>query len=180
MNIPVQKPPRRRLTMKQWVFVACTIMLGIVFLPTTMVMGVGMLPTLVAYLTDKTHERLQTLAVGAMNMAGTFPALMDLWTGTTHSVRDAWEVIASPFTLLIMYVGAAIGVVIYVNLSSIVASIMVWRAKKRLEKIDKRLDVLVEDWGEEVNGTLAFDRYGFPIYKKDYGSDAENDEENIS
>ena len=136
---------------------------ALVFLPTTIVLMFGMIPTAVAALVDRHKERTLALTVGAMNLAGCMPFLLDLWTETEHKLADAVHIIANPVTIIVMYSAAGIGWLIYLNMTAIVAAIVIKRHETRLKQIRERLDELLEDWGEEVTGKIMVDKYGMPI-----------------
>ncbi len=132
------------------------------FLPTTLILVVGMLPTLVMIIFDRTPEKARVLAVGAMNLAGCMPFVMELWQ-REHSVNMALSYLTEPRTIVVMYFAAGIGYMIEWVITGLVASIAVQKAKGRIDSIEKRQDELERRWGEEVAGHLALDDDGFPV-----------------
>lgn len=135
---------------------------AVVALPSTVILLVGLLPTMVAVLIDRSKKRTKSLTVGAMNVAGCVPFLIDLWT-TANTLENALSVISDPRTIVVIYSAAAIGYLIDWALSGIVATLMVQRAESRRAEIKKRHADLIERWGREVTGEIPLDPYGFPI-----------------
>lgn len=137
------------------------LLVAILFMPTTILLLFGMLPTVVAAVVDR-GGGTRALTVGAMNLAGCVPFLLELWT-MGHSSENSMALITDPRTIIVMYSAAAIGYMIDWALSGIVATLMIHRATARLEKIRDRQDYLVERWGREVTGELPLDPEGFPL-----------------
>ncbi len=142
----------------------------IVFLPTTIFLFFAMMPTLVASLVDRSGKGTRALTVGAMNLAGSTPFLLELWTGG-HTAENALTLISNPRTIIVIYCAAGIGYLIDWAMSGIVATVMIQRSASRLKEIKKRQADLVERWGQEVTGLLPLDAYGFP-FEKDDGIDS--------
>ena len=134
---------------------------AVLFMPTTILLVVGMLPTVVAALIDR-KGGARAITVGALNLCGCIPFLMDLWT-KGHTTELAVSLIADPLTIIVMYAAAGIGYMIDWALSGIVATIMVQRSAARLDAIRKRQEELVTRWGREVSGELPLDAEGFPV-----------------
>lgn len=134
---------------------------AVLFMPTTILLVVGMMPTVVAGLIDR-KGGARAITVGALNLCGCIPFLMDLWT-KGHTTELAVNLIADPLTIIVMYAAAAIGYMIDWALSGIVATILVQRSTSRMEVIRKRQEELVARWGREVTGELPLDSEGFPL-----------------
>ena len=134
---------------------------AVLFMPTTILLVVGMLPTVVAALIDR-KGGARAITVGALNLCGCIPFLMDLWT-KGHTTELAVSLITDPLTIIVMYAAAGIGYMIDWALSGIVATILVQRSTSRMEAIRKRQAELVERWGKEVTGELPLDAEGFPV-----------------
>lgn len=132
------------------------------FLPTTLMLSIGMLPTWVMLFVDRTRERLRALTVGAMNLAGCMPFIMELWE-RGQTVPMALSYLTQPRTIVVMYFAAAIGYMIEWAVTGLVASMAVQKAKARINSIEKRSADMEERWGAEVNGTMQLDDEGFPI-----------------
>lgn len=136
--------------------------LAVVFVPTTVMLTIGMLPAIVASLVDRTKERTLGLTVGAMNLAGCVPFVIDLWT-SQHSIDRSVEILSDPLTIVVMYMAAGVGYVIDWALTGIVAVFLTENGKARLESIDQRQKQLVARWGAEVSGDVSLGPDGFPV-----------------
>ena len=134
---------------------------AILFIPTTIVLVIGMLPTLVAVLVDR-GGGTRAVTVGAMNLCGCTPFLMDLWT-TSHDTAFAVGLVTDPRTIIVMYAAAGIGYMVDWALSGIIATIMIQRATSRLNAIRVRQDEMIVRWGREVTGEIVLDSEGFPV-----------------
>jgi len=123
---------------------------GVIFLPTTAVLAVCMAPALVAALVDRNEPKTAWITVGAMNLTGALPAVFALWeTGGRH-LSDSLQVVSKPSVLLLAYGCAAIGWVIYNNVTPLVAGLVAGRNEKRLRDIGRRQKEIIRKWGEEV------------------------------
>lgn len=136
---------------------------GALFLPTTLMLVIGMLPTIVMLVVDRTKERLRAITVGAMNLAGCMPFVIELWQREQHTVPMALSYLSQPRTIVVMYFAAAIGYMIEWAVTGLVSSMAIQKAKGRIISVDKQLSDMEERWGVEVNGTMQLDDEGFPV-----------------
>ena len=136
--------------------------MAIVFLPTTFVLVIALLPTFVAAMVDRSKRKTKAITVGAMNLAGVTPFLLELWTGG-NNFAAAFDIIANPKAIVVIYSAAAIGYLIDWAMTGLVASVLVQRGHARKKAIIKRQEDLVEQWGEEVTGDYRLDEYGFRL-----------------
>lgn len=136
---------------------------GVVFMQTSLVLMIGMLPTVVASLLDRTGRGTMAITVGAMNLAGCSPFLIDLWM-TGHTLEKATVMVSDPRTITVMYGAAALGYLINWATGGIVENVMTGQSRQRLQAIEKRQEKLKERWGEEVSGEIPVDEYGFPLH----------------
>ncbi|MEM6780371.1 MAG: hypothetical protein AAF569_00750 [Pseudomonadota bacterium] len=139
------------------------IAMGVIFSSTAVILLIGMLPTIVAVIIDNSKEKLKPLTVGAMNLAGCFPFVLESWVSGSNDISVALDTVLEPRTFSIIYMAAAIGYLIDWSLSGIVAQIMVQKGRARLKEIDRIQESLIERWGPEVKGEMQLDEYGFPI-----------------
>lgn len=149
---PAAAPPRRGMIQTLFgsiVFAGC----AIGFLPTTIIVIVGMLPTIVAIFVDSGKERLAGLTVGCMNIAGVLMPVMALWD-KGHTVENAIHILSQPYMLLVMYGGAALGALLYINTPLMVSGLLRRQAAYRLKMIEKQCEDLREEWGPEVTQRL--------------------------
>lgn len=123
---------------------------ALVFLPSTIVLSVCLIPALVAAVIDNHAQKTAWLTVGAMNLAGTVPAWISL-LDMGHTLAAAFQLIAQPGTVLVAYGGAAVGWIIYYNVTPFVASIILSKNERRLKDIDRRQQELIKKWGSGVN-----------------------------
>lgn len=135
---------------------------ALIFMPTTILLFFGMLPTLVAALIDRSRKGTKALTVGAMNLAGCTPYLLELWVGH-HTVDMALQLASNPGNIVMMYGAAAIGYMIDWMMAGVVTGIMVHNSTARIKEIEKSQKTLIERWGREVTGELVLDAYGFPV-----------------
>jgi hypothetical protein len=122
---------------------------ALVFLPSTIVFSVCMIPTLVAAIVDNEQRKTAWMTVGSMNFAGTIPGFFNLWD-MGHTVPAAFQLIAQPMTIMLSFGGAAVGWMIYYNVTPIVALIILKKNEGRLQEIEQRQKELVKKWGGEV------------------------------
>lgn len=133
------------------IFVLIIGVVGLFTLPTILILGIGMLPTVGAMISDRRKEKYATLCVGAMNFTGVLPFMIRLWT-EDHSYERAFQMIADPFTWLVMYGAAAIGWAIYFVAPGIVGMFIGMRTEQRIQRLRRRQRDLVEEWGPGVAG----------------------------
>ena len=135
---------------------------ALVFIPTTAMLCIAMLPTLAAGLSDRIRGETRALTIGAMNLAGATPFLLNLWS-TGHDLDNALSIIMEPRTIIVIYSAAGVGWIIDWAVAGVVATIMQQGGTKRLSDIKERQAALVERWGPEVTGDLPLDPHGFPL-----------------
>ncbi len=135
---------------------------SVVFLPSTVLLAIGMMPTIAAALVDRSKRKTKAVTVGAMNLAGCTPFLLELWS-QGHQFEDAVTIISEPRTIIVIYVAAIVGYLIDWAMAGIVASILYQRGLARKKAIVQRQKDLVERWGREVSGELPLDEQGFPL-----------------
>lgn len=138
------------------------IVLATLFLPTTFLLCIGMLPTPAAALWDRARKKMIVITVGAMNLAGCTPYLMQLWRHG-NSFEKAFDIISDPQTIIIMYVAAGAGYAISWAMTDITASVLYKRGRARQREIKKIQEGLVERWGKGVTGEIPLDPEGFPV-----------------
>ena len=148
------KPGKRGKVVTSFVSTMLLVVGALTLLPTTMILVVGMLPTAVAIFVDNSRERLAGLTVGCMNLAGVALPVMTLWQAG-HSVESAMHILMEPYMLLLMYGGAALGLVLYVNTPLMVSGLLRKQAAFRLKSLERQRNDLREEWGPEVDVTKS-------------------------
>ncbi len=126
----------------------------VVLLPSCIVLAVNMLPTIVAYAVDKSREKYLAITVGLLNICGTLPALAGLWQ-QGQSYDAALDISSNPFHWLMAYGAAAIGWAIYLGLPPILGHYYGITSQARLHNHQRKQQILVEGWGEEVRGEIT-------------------------
>lgn len=137
--------------------------LGIAFSSTSVVLVLGMLPTIAAYIWDRSKDKMTAFTVGAMNLAGCFPFLLELWLTEGHDINTAFGKFEEIRTWIVIYLAAMIGWMIDWAMTGIIASIMVQKGQYRMQDIRKIKEKLIERWGPEVTGQIPLDEFGYPV-----------------
>jgi len=110
----------------------------------------GLLPTIVAVLVDRSAQRFAFLSVFAMNFAGIFPHLLDLWMGS-NSMSVAIDTLTDVFSLFTMYSSAALGWVLFAVTPPIVTTVMTFIAQRRISLLRGAQKKLLAEWGDDVS-----------------------------
>jgi hypothetical protein len=156
------KKVSKRRSLKFQFLIIFGLITSVVFLPSTVILAIGMMPTVAAALVDRSKRKTKAVTVGAMNLAGCTPFLLDLWS-QGHKFEDAVSIISEPRAIIVIYVAAVVGYLIDWAMAGIVASILYQRGLARKKAIVQRQKDLIERWGREVSGELPLDEQGFPV-----------------
>ena len=167
-----KKNNKKKISFKFLVFSVLFIALLILFLPTAFLLAVGLLPTFVAAVVDHEPGKNKTFTIGAMNFAGCFPYLLQVWM-TSDSMEKALILLTEPNTIIVMYGAAALGYAINTLVTMGISFLLVQRSQLRLQKIETEKKALEERWGVKVNGDYDLDEHGFPIDTEDREIDAQ-------
>jgi hypothetical protein len=157
-----KKKAKAPTSYKAQLFMITGVVMAAVFLPSTIMLAIGMMPTLAAALVDRSPRKTKAVTVGAMNLAGCTPFLLELWY-RGHSFEESARIISDPTAVVVMYAAACVGYLIDWALGGIVASLLYQRGNSRKKAILQRQKDLVERWGREVTGELPLDPQGFPL-----------------
>jgi hypothetical protein len=130
-----------------------------VLLPSFIVLTANMAPTVVAYVVDRSREKYLAITVGLLNICGTLPALAGLWQ-QDQSYAAALDIAGNPLHWLMAYGAAAIGWVIYLGLPPILGHYYGITSQARLLNHQRKQQILVEAWGDEVRGEISEARDG--------------------
>ena len=147
---------------KLQLFLVLILMLSIAFLSSAVILFIGLMPMFVAFFVDRSENKTKAVTVGAMNLAGCMPFLMELWT-TEPTMAKAFSIVLDPMAIIVMYSAAGVGYIIDWALTLIIANLLYQRGVSRKKAIEKRQEELIERWGEEVSGRLVLDQDGFPL-----------------
>lgn len=160
----VAKQKSGKNSSKLHLFLVISILLAAVFLPTAFLLVIGLAPMATAFFVDRTKKKTKVITVGAMNLAGCMPFLLELWM-TDHSLEKAFSIMLDPMTVIVIYCAAGVGYTIDWALTLLIASVLYQRGMARKKAIEKRQGALIERWGEEVAGQIPMDHEGFPVEK---------------
>ena len=113
----------------------------------------GMLPSMAAYVVDHDKRKYVCSTVAALNFAGVFPFMMDIFKqgGSFDTVK---AILSDPIIWFIVYGSAGLGWTL-IWISPIIAALAldgIYRGRIiHLEIVQKHLE---EEWGEEVAGKV--------------------------
>lgn len=144
----------RRMPFSVRVSIFCLMVTAVLFFPTTVLFCGCMLPAFVAALVDNKPDRTAGMTVAGMNIAGTVPALLDLWQ-MGGRIDHAIALLLQPQTLLLAYAAAVCGWMIYFQVPGVVSGVLVKRGQKRLADIDRRQQELARKWGPQIAAEVA-------------------------
>jgi hypothetical protein len=151
-NKPAGKPRKKGGKLK---FILFMILAGAAMpfmLASILLVLAGLAPTYVAFATDDDPEKTGATSVCAMNLAGIFPFLIDLWIkGQTPG--NALRILSDPNSWLIILGAAAVGQLIIYTVPQAIATLSLTHADGRAKALRKNLDMLKESWGPEVATT---------------------------
>lgn len=147
--MPDRKKPKISASVRAAIF--CLLVLGVMYFPMTVLFCGCMLPAFVAALVDNKPDKTAGITVGAMNLAGTVPAWLELFSRGGR-IEDALSMLLMPKTLLLAYGAAALGWIIYLQVPDLVSGMLVKRNQKRLGDIDRRQQELIRKWGARIAG----------------------------
>ncbi len=116
-------------------------------LPAVLVLFIGLLPTFTVLITDPKNSN-KLVIVGSFNLAGVFVYLLHVVNNFT--LHQAFSVVGDIFNLIIMLGTAALGLIIYYEVPNLFIFISRLSSKKRLKKIDAKLEKLAEEWGRDL------------------------------
>lgn len=150
-NRPVQGQ-RAGSSLAQLIFLGVFIAGMIFALPTMLVLTFGLLPTLVAFVVDLHPRKYAARTVGFLNIAGTLPFLVSLWSGH-HSLIEAMKILTDVYVWFVIYSAAAVGWILYLGMPSVAGFLMEINAARRVGKLDAERRKLIEEWGEGVDRT---------------------------
>lgn len=121
-------------------------------LASVMLLIAGLVPTYVAYATDDDPDKTGATCVCAMNLAGIFPFLMDLWI-KGQTPNNALLILSDANSWLVILGASAIGQLIIYAVPQAIATMSLTHAEGRIKTLRKNLDFLKDAWGPEVGTT---------------------------
>ncbi|HEY4134286.1 MAG TPA: hypothetical protein VGO34_03635 [Alphaproteobacteria bacterium] len=118
-------------------------------LPSAVLLCFALLPTMCAFMVDRLPQRYATRCVGALNFAGTWPYLLNLWRGG-HTMVNAVQIMIDPTTWLVIYGAAAAGWLCFLSFPAVTWALMDLFAGRRIGHLRREQKKLIEEWGEDV------------------------------
>jgi hypothetical protein len=146
---PAARRGKRPSLLRQLTFGGAIIAIFVAALPSAVLLCFGMLPTMCAFLIDRTSHRYATRCVGALNFAGCWPYLLNLWKAG-HGMVEAVQILLDPVAWLVIYGSAAAGWLCYLSFPSVAWALMDVFAGRRIAYLRKEQRKLIEDWGDDV------------------------------
>lgn len=128
-------------------------------MPTLTLLLVGLLPTFVALLTDNDPHKSATASIGAMNLAGLTPFLIDLWV-KGQTMGNTFAILHDPSNWLIILGAAGVGQLIVFAVPQAMTSLTIVRAEGRLKLLKHNLEQLKASWGPDVATTKPLEKIG--------------------
>lgn len=125
--------------------------------PTFVLMSIGLIPTIVAIFTDEDKEKHSATAVGAMNVAGLTPFIVELWT-KGQTIGHVFEILKNTENWLVILGSAALGQLILFVVPQITASMTSARYETRLTTLKANLEELKSTWGPDVATTKPIEQ----------------------
>jgi hypothetical protein len=147
-----QNDRRRRLEVRFETILIAIVMvfLAVVFAPTTLVVAFAMAPTVLTFVLDAELSKNRTLSVGALNLAGTVPALFELWA-RWNTIPGAIEMIATAHPWRLAFGGAFAGWLLTVIVPVLAANYVVRQRENELDKLEQRHEQMRDVWGLAVD-----------------------------
>lgn len=134
---------------KVFLYIMLAIPIGLMMVPTAIVLMFALLPSAVAFIMERSKGWYGGVCVGALNLAGASPYLVDLWFDG-HTIEAAFAIITDVFAILVIYGCAAFGWAIYSATPSLVSAYMTMTAGRRITALKTQQKELVLKWGPDV------------------------------
>ena len=125
--------------------------IAIISVYSVVVLVFGLLPGLIAMVVDYDPRQYLSRIVISFNAVGVAPYILQILNSSVADMT-AYQLIISPKTWLVIYASAGVGWVIYWMFPQIAMMLMPMQNKNRIESLNKELDELAEEWGEDVRG----------------------------
>lgn len=144
-----KKKSGKRISLNAILFAFLFLIFSIIFIELAVFFLIAMLPTIVVYFTDMLPGKNKTFTVGAMNFTGCFPYLLMLWS-QPEIMGKTLQRLLEPETIIVIYLAAALGYVIYWVTTKIVSILLVQKSKDRIKAIEREKEALINRWGKGV------------------------------
>lgn len=132
---------------RKWLLFGFLSFIAFVTLPAVIVLLIGLLPTITILITDPKNSN-KLVIIGCFNLSGVFVYLINV---INHfSLDGAFSILSDMFNLVIMLGSAGIGFIIYHELPNLFIFLSKISAQKRVATVDKRLEKISEEWGQDT------------------------------
>ena len=133
---------------KSTVLAFMSIPVAMLMLPTFVLLTIALMPSiLLAMLAPKSLLRI--ICVLSFNIAGTVPALFQLWF-SIQNLETVWIVLAKTENIVYMYGSAALGLLCFFVVPPLVMITVKMSALKSIQAIDMQRQEIMDKWGEDV------------------------------
>ncbi|WP_282606723.1 hypothetical protein [Pelagibius sp. Alg239-R121] len=134
------------------------ILLGIpvaaVLMPTCMLLVVLMVPTMVVFIVDGTPGRKFVVTVGMMNLAGSIPAIAELWS-QGQTFQASFDGMSDIFSWASALMASGLGWLIYWIMPPIISNFQGVASKTQVLGLRAKQKKLIATWGDEVAAVTA-------------------------
>ncbi len=148
-NNTKQATPAKGSTLQPLLWVMFLSIIMFVFPESIILLFIGLLPTIVAFIIDKSSKKYITFCVGAMNITGVLPSMLELWAGP-NNIPHAIQIVTNIFDLIVMYAAAAFGWLLYIAIPPVVNALLAVVAQHRITVLRARQRELIREWGEDI------------------------------
>ena len=130
-----------------WILLAVPV--AAVLMPTCMLLVVLMTPTMVAFIVDGSPGRKFVVTVGMMNLAGSMPAIAELWA-QGQSFQASFDGMSDVFAWAGALMASGIGWMIYWIMPPIISNYQGVASRAQVLSLRAKQKKLIATWGEEV------------------------------
>lgn len=134
---------------KIFLYVMLAIPIGLMIVPTAIVLMFALLPSAVAFIMERSRGWYGGVCVGALNLAGASPYLVDLWFDG-HTIEAAFAILTDVWAILLIYGCAAFGWAIYSATPNLISAYMTMTAGRRITALKTQQKDLTLKWGPDV------------------------------
>jgi hypothetical protein len=149
--------PRKSGKLRTMTFILGLLFAAPLIMPTITLVLLGLIPTYVAFMTDSDRQKSGAISVGAMNIAGLTPFVIDLWT-KGQTMPNAFAILGDSHSMLIILGASFVGQMIVYAIPQAIASLTLTHAETRVKSLRKNLDLLKESWGPDVASSKPLDQ----------------------
>lgn len=129
-----------------WVILAPVLLLGY---PSLLLIVMGMLPTFISWIVEREPGLPRTLSIGAFNICGVIPYLMELWEHH-QAFSYTLKIFLDANSWLTMFGTSFLGYTIYWGVPKIVLGAMRISARSRVKVLLTTQETLLQEWGPQL------------------------------